>query len=155
MFGFTQFLPTGPAFPQCTACSSPVIQLFKVLISIAFSSPISQSTVGRVLSFFSPHPQASVPHPPEPGGSHTLGGVQIPTRRHTLCYFVTNSVTPEPFFSVFLLVPKTRTSVADPYSDPLHFSEAGSRSGSMLKAGSRSGSASKNVKTRSCGGSKS
>jgi hypothetical protein len=30
LFGFTQFLPTGPAFPQCTACSSPVIQLFKV-----------------------------------------------------------------------------------------------------------------------------
>jgi hypothetical protein len=30
VYGFSQFLPTGPAFSQCTACSSRVIQLFKV-----------------------------------------------------------------------------------------------------------------------------
>jgi hypothetical protein len=30
VYGFSQFLPTGPAFSQCTACSNRVIQLFKV-----------------------------------------------------------------------------------------------------------------------------
>lgn len=29
LWGFTTFLPTGPAFSQCTACSSKVIQIYK------------------------------------------------------------------------------------------------------------------------------
>ncbi len=125
MFGFTQFLPTGPAFPQCTACSSPVIQLFKVwictLYSIAFHSPIPQSRQSAKLfaSFFSRRRNWDAPTPSPAGqfvfpvfgsgggGGGTVargrggGGVQIPTRGHTLWYFVTNPVTPGPFFLSF------------------------------------------------------
>ncbi len=85
MFGFTQFLPTGPAFPQCTACSSPVIQLFKVWISLTFRSPIPQSRQidklflpSSELGLLQPLPAGECavhpPFPPGGGGSHSLGG---------------------------------------------------------------------------------
>jgi hypothetical protein len=88
---------------------STIAILLKPLVSyctLTLKDGVSEHRVGRVLAFSpvvgigtppTPLPQASVPFPFDSGGRGTLAGerkgrrVPIPTRGHTLWYFVTEN----------------------------------------------------------------